>query len=102
MYRYRINNSEGKSLLFDEVLVNKTYKNFMKNDYVNDNNITHKLKEDIVNNSISVLEVMQEHIEEYKKLITSLFTETKIEIGNANKNNISNLKLNNNFYKKEF
>ena len=45
---------------------------------------------------------MQDHIEEYTKLITSLFTETKIEIGNANKNNISNLKLNDNFYKKEF
>ena len=96
-------NIEGKSLPIDETIINKIYRDFMKNDYIDDNdNITHKLKEDIANNTISIPEVMQEHQEEYKKLITALFTETKIEIGNANKNNISNLKLNDNFYKKEF
>ena len=96
-------NKDGKSLPIDETVVNKIYRDFMKNDYIDENdNITHKLKEDIANNAISIPEVMQDHIEEYTKLITSLFTETKIEIGNANKNNISNLKLNNNFYKKEF
>lgn len=96
-------NKDGKSLPIDETVVNKIYRDFMKNDYIDENdNITHKLKEDIANNTISVPEVMQEHTEEYVKLITSLFTETKIEIGNANKNNISNLKLNDNFYKKEF
>ena len=96
-------NKDGKSLPIDETIVNKIYRDFMKNDYIDDNdNITHKLKEDIANNCISIPEVMQNHIEEYQKLITSLFTETKIEIGNANKNNISNLKLNDNFYKKEF
>ena len=96
-------NVEGKSLPIDETIINKIYRDFMKNDYIDDNdNVTHKLKEDIANNTISIPEVMQEHQEEYKKLITALFTETKIEIGNANKNNISNLKLNDNFYKKEF
>lgn len=96
-------NKEGKSLPIDETIINKIYRDFMKNDYIDDNdNITHKLKEDIANNAISIPEVMQEYSEEYTKLITSLFTETKIEIGNANKNNISNLKLNDNFYKKEF
>ena len=96
-------NKDGKSLPIDETIVNKIYRDFMKNDYIDDNdNITHKLKEDIANNTISIPEVMQDYSEEYTKLITSLFTETKIEIGNANKNNISNLKLNDNFYKKEF
>lgn len=96
-------NKDGKSLPIDETVINKIYRDFMKNDYIDDNdNITHKLKEDIANNAISIPEVMQDHSEEYIKLITSLFTETKIEIGNANKNNISNLKLNDNFYKKEF
>ena len=75
----------------------------MKNDYIDENdNITHKLKEDIANNSVCIPEIMKDFAEEYSKLITSLFTETKIEIGNANKNNINNLKLNDNFYKKEF
>ena len=92
-----------QKIFIDRELVNKIYRDFMKNDYIDENdNITHKLKEDIANNAISIPEVMQDHIEEYTKLITSLFTETKIEIGNANKNNISNLKLNDNFYKKEF
>lgn len=96
-------NKDGKSLPIDETVVNKIYRDFMKNDYIDENDsITHKLKEDIANNAISIPEVMQDHIEEYTKLITSLFTETKIEIGNANKNNISNLKLNDNFYKKKF
>ena len=96
-------NKDGKSLPIDEAVANKIYRDFMKNDYIDDNdNITHKLKEDIANNSISIPEIMNDHVEEYTKLITSLFTETKIEIGNANKNNISNLKLNDNFYKKEF
>lgn len=98
-----LTNKEGKSLPIDEFIVNKIYRNFMKNDYIDENdNITHKLKEDIANNSVSIPEVMQDFAEEYSKLITSLFTETKIEIGNANKNNINNLKLNDNFYKKEF
>lgn len=98
-----LTNKEGKSLPIDETIVNKIYRDFMKNDYIDENdNITHKLKEDIANNSVSVPEVMQDFAEEYSKLITSLFTETKIEIGNANKNNINNLKLNDNFYKKEF
>lgn len=98
-----LTNKEGKSLPIDETIVNKIYRDFMKNDYIDENdNITHKLKEDIANNSVSVPEVMQDFAEEYSKLITSLFTETKIEIGNANKNNIKNLKLNDNFYKKEF
>lgn len=96
-------NKDGKSLPIDETVINKIYRDFMKNDYIDENdNITYKLKEDIANNAISIPEVMQEHTEEYTKLITSLFTETKIEIGNANKNNISKLKLNDNFYKKEF
>lgn len=96
-------NKDGKSLLIDENVINKIYRDFMKNDYIDENdNITHRLKEDIANKMISIPEVMQEHSEEYTKLILSLFTETKIEIGNANKNNISNLKLNDNFYKKEF
>lgn len=96
-------NNDGKSLPIDESVANKIYRDFMKNDYIDDNdNITYKLKEDIANNSISIPEIMNDYVEEYTKLITSLFTETKIEIGNANKNNISNLKLNDNFYKKEF
>ncbi len=96
-------NNDGKSLPIDESVANKIYRDFMKNDYIDDNdNITYKLKEAIANNSISIPEIMNDYVEEYTKLITSLFTETKIEIGNANKNNISNLKLNDNFYKKEF
>ena len=96
-------NKDGKSLPIDEAVANKIYRDFMKNDYIDENdNITHKLKEDIANNAISIPDVMKEHADEYRRLIESLFTETKIEIGNANKNNITNLKLNDNFYKKEF
>ena len=98
-----LTNKEGKSLSLDETVINKIYRDFIKNDYIDENdNITYKLKEDIANNLVSVPEVMQDFEEEYSKLITSSFTEAKIEIGNANKNNINHLELNDNFYKKEF
>ena len=46
-------NAEGKSLPLDETIVNKIYRGFMKNDYIDENdNITYKLKEDIANYSI--------------------------------------------------
>ncbi len=98
-----LTNKEGKSLLIDESIVNKIYRDFIKNDYIDENdNITYKLKENIYNNEISIPEIMQNYEEEYTRLITSLFTENKVEIGNANKNNIRGLKLNENFYKEEF
>ena len=66
-----LTNKEGKSLPIDETVVNKIYRDFMKNDYIDENdNITYKLKEDIANNSISVHEVMKDFVEEYSKLIT--------------------------------
>ena len=41
-----LTNKEGKSLPIDETIVNKIYRDFMKNDYIDENdNITHKLKE---------------------------------------------------------
>lgn len=97
-------NKDGKSLPIDETVVNKIYRDFMKNDYIDENdNITHKLKEDIANNAISIPEVMKDHVEEYKNFLKLNFTDaSSIKIENANKNNISNLKLNDNFYKKEF
>lgn len=96
-------NREGKSLPIDEIIANKIYRDFVKNDYIDENdNITHKLKEDIANNTVSIPEIMQDYVGEYTNLIKSLFTETKIEIGNVNKNNINHLALNENFYKKEF
>ena len=101
--RKELVNTDGKSIPLDEMTVNKIYRNFMKNDYIDENdNITVKLKEDIANNNIDIPEIMVEHTEEYINLVKQLFTEPKVEIGNANKNNISNLKLNDNFYKKEF
>ena len=98
-----LTNKDGKSLPIDETIVNKIYRDFMKNDYIDENdNITYKLKEDIANYNVSVPEVMQDYAEEYIKLITSAFVKPDIKIENANKNNINNLKLNDNFYKKEF
>ena len=49
------------------------------------------------------MESMQKYLKKnITRLITSLFTENKVEIGNANKNNIRCLKLNENFYKVDF
>lgn len=96
-------NKEGRTLPIDETILNKIYRDFIRNDYIDENdNITQQLKDDIANRKISIPEIMKKHQEEYTKLITSLFTNTKMEIGNANKNNISNLKPNNNFYNQEF
>ena len=93
----------GESIVIDKPLYNEIFMDFAFNGYIDkQGNIQHKLREDIANNCLKVPETLTKYSEDYTKIITGLFTDTKIEIGNANKNNISNLKLNNNFYKKEF
>jgi len=98
-----LTNSNGETIYIDETVSNKIYKNFIKNEYINDNDvITSTLKEDIANNSIKIPEIMEKHMENYIKLIKNLFTDIKIPIENLGKTNFKELKPNENFYKKEF
>lgn len=98
-----LKSASGESIVIDKPLYNEIFMDFAFNGYIDRRgNVQHKLREDIANNCLKVPEILEKYSEDYTKIVTGLFTEVKIEIGNANKNNISNLKLNDNFYKKEF
>ena len=98
-----LNNLTGESKPLDERAINKIYRSFLKNDYIDDNDkITVKLKEDIANDDIVVPEEFTNFKEEYINLIKSLYTDLVTPIENERKKNIKELKPNNNFNKKEF
>lgn len=98
-----LNNFNGEAKPLDERTINQIYRSFMKNDYIDDNdNITDKLREDIVNDNVVVPEEFSNFKEEYVNLIKSLYTNIVIPIENMGKKNIKELRPNNNFNKKEF
>ena len=60
LYEKELTNKEGKSLLIDESIVNKIYRDFIKNDYIDENdNITYKL-------SIELDELIAKYYDELK------------------------------------
>ncbi len=98
-----LNNLNGEAKPLDEKAINQIYRNFIKNDYVDEeDNITEKLKEDIANDKVAVPEDFTNFKEEYINLIKSLYTKIEIPIENLSKTNIKRLNLNDNFKTKEF
>ncbi len=96
-------NLNGDAKPLDERAINQIYRSFMKNDYIDENdNITDKLKEDIANDNVVVPEEFTNFKEEYINLVKNLYTDIVIPIENVGKKNIKELKLNDNFNKKEF
>lgn len=98
-----LKNEEGKEIKLDQVVYTQVLIDCLQNDYVDKNgNITQKFKDELADNKIKIPEVMNEFGNEYLNLMKKLFTTTEIPIGNENKNNIKELKPNENFNKKEF
>ena len=98
-----LNNLKGEAKPLDERAINQIYRSFVKNNYIDDDdNITETLREDIANDSVIVPEEFNDFKEEYTNLIKSLYTDIKVPIENIGKKNISTLKPNDNFNKKEF
>ena len=94
---------DGISKKLDSTAIQKIYKNFMQNEYIDDDDkITGKLHEDIANDVIAVPEEFKDFKDEYSTLIKSLFTDIRVPIENAGKENIRGLKPNKNFASKEF
>lgn len=103
LFSSKILHGQNGITITGEEIYNKVYRDFIKNEYIDDNDkITYKLKEDINNNKLSIPESLEVYKDDYINLIKNLFTDTSIKIENALKNNIKVLKPNDNFSKKEF
>lgn len=103
LFNGKILRGQNGATITGEEIYNKIYRDFIKNEYVDENDkITYKLREDINNNNLSIPDFLEEYKEDYTNLIKKLFTDTNIRIENALKDNIKILKPNDNFNKKEF
>ncbi len=101
--QHELHNLNGETKPIDTKVAQQIYKFFFKNEYIDDNDvITEKLKEDIANDEILVPEEFRDFKEEYVNLVKKLYTSIEIPIENVGKNNIKQLKPNDNFNKKEF
>ena len=93
-----LKNSEGKFKVIDSKATNQIYRNFIKNEYIDEqDNITETLRDCIEQDKIDVPEIFNEFKEEYTNLIKSLFSNINIPLENKGKENIKNLKTNDNF-----
>ena len=103
LFNGKILRGQNGATITGEEIYNKIYRDFIKNEYVDENDkITYKLREDINNNNLSIPDFLEEYKEDYINLIKKLYTDTNIKIENALKDNIKVLKPNDNFNKKEF
>lgn len=103
LFNGKILRGQNGATITGEEIYNKIYRDFIKNEYVDENDkITYKLREDINNNNLSIPDFLEEYKEDYTNLIKKLFTDTNIKIENALKDNIKILKPNDNFNRKEF
>lgn len=103
LFNGKILRGQNGATITGEEIYNKVYRDFIKNEYVDENDkITYKLREDINNNKLSIPDFLEDYKEDYTNLIKKLFTDTNIKIENALKDNIKILKPNDNFNKKEF
>lgn len=103
LFNGKILRGQNGATITGEEIYNKVYRDFIKNEYIDENDkITYKLREDINNNNLSIPDSLEEYKEDYINLIKKLFTDTNIRIENALKDNIKILKPNDNFNKKEF
>ena len=98
-----LNNLNGEAKPLDDAAILHIMMCFKETEYIDDKlNITEKLKEDISNDNVVVPEEFNNFKEEYVNLVKSLYTDTVVPIENVGKNNIRDLKPNDNFNKKEF
>lgn len=104
---------EGKSILLNNEIhvlaskeANTIYKYLLKNDYIdNDDNVTDNYRTDVINDNLAELpEELKPMTEGIHNLVQSIFDESILNdmMEDGNKTKVSENKLNDNFYKKEF
>ena len=98
-----LNNINGEAKSLDERAINQIYRNFIKNEYIDDNdNITEKFKEAIANNEIDIPDEFFNYKEQYINLIKNLYTDIVVPIENLRKKDIKELKPNEKFESSPF
>lgn len=93
----------GEILVLDKPTYYEIFTEFLMNGYIDKKgNILQKLREDIVDNNVTVPESLEIYADDYIKLIKDLFTDIRVPIENDNKRNLKILRPNDNFDNEEF
>lgn len=99
-----IKNAREEELFIDETLANILHRSFIRNRYVDDNdNLTEKYYKDLEKDKIELPEEFKDFKEGVVQLVGKIFTEgTTPLVDDGRAENIKELKVNENFKKKEF
>lgn len=99
-----IKNASGEELIIDETLANTIYHSFIRNFYVNEEDIlTEKYYTDLENGEVKLPKQFRGFEEGLIQLVGKIYTEgTTPLVENARDENIKDLEVNENFRKKEF
>lgn len=99
-----IRNMGGKEIAIDESLANALQFTFIQNGYVDESyELTDKYFEDAKNDSVVLPDRIKDFKEGILQLVGTIYTEGKTDlVGNARDENIKELKVNDNYYRKEF
>jgi len=99
-----VENANGAKIIIDEKLANKIHHQMIKKDYIDDENkLTQTYFDAVEKNTVELPDDLKEHKEPFVELIKSIYVEGKTNfVSDERKNNIPELKLNENFKKKEF
>ncbi|TCU68935.1 type III restriction enzyme [Tissierella praeacuta] len=99
-----IKNKEGKEILIDEKLANNLQFTFIQNGYVDINyELTDKYFKDLEENKLIIPEELKEFEEGIIQLVGKIYVEGKTDlVEDARDQNVKDIKVNDNFNKKEF
>ena len=99
-----IKNARGDETAIGEKLAAKIYRQMIKKDYIDDeDNLTQTYFDDVEKNAIEFPVDLEEYKESLVGLIKTIYVEGKTNfVSDERKNNIAELRLNDNFKKKEF
>ena len=99
-----VKNARGEELFIDETLANSLHRSFIRNYYVdNDDNLSEKYYKALEEDKMELPEEFKDFKEGLIQLVGKIYTEgTTPLVGNARDENIKELKVNENFKKKEF
>ncbi len=99
-----VKNARGEELFIDEDLANTLHRSFIRNYYVDDDdNLTEKYYKELEEGKIKLPKEFEDFKEGVIQLVGKIYTEgTTPLVENAREENIKELKVNENFKKKEF
>lgn len=99
-----VKNARGEELCIDETLANILHRAFIRNEYVDDNDyLTEKYYKELEEGKLSLPKEFDDYKESIVQLVEKIYTKGVTSIvGDGRAENVKELKVNENFKKKEF